>query len=259
MKTKFIAVALVVAAVLLCAGAAAVLSQESPANRPNPAQALGAKLQITVPDFDAGKRSMVDLLLMLAYRYKLPMDFEYITNDALRRPLRFRTGPRTVRGLIAALAALAPGYSADFSHGLVEIYSPEARLDSSNPFNLVVAEYRVHGVDTETADNTLLCTLGQQLHPGSGCGGSTSGGQWGSTKISLEMNNAKVFEILNAIVAQNGRAVWTPIRSTTTSAERGRRYLTNFWDIYPLDPAFEKSAAERLKALFPPAPQAERH
>src|SRR6202011_5143005 len=42
-----------------------------------------------------------------------------------------------------------------------------------------------------------------------GCGGSLAVGQWDPLRISLHLHNVRVYEILNAIVAQNGRAIWT--------------------------------------------------
>jgi hypothetical protein len=203
---------------------------------------------------------MADAVLALAYEHQLPLALECVTREAVQKRLELRLRGQSVRNVIAAISASAPGCRVDFSHGLVDVYSAEARADASDPFNTVVAEYRVVGVDTDTADRMLFCTLGRQLYPHSaGCGGNTAGDQWGNVKITLEMRNAKVYQILNAIVAQNRRAVWTPIRPPGTSPDRRRGYLTNFWSIYPLDPDFEQAVAAGLRSLLPPTARPDPH
>jgi hypothetical protein len=227
--------------------------------QPAPAWTLEGKLRAIVLNFDAGHRPMVDEVLTLAYKYQLPLGLENLTSDAVQKPLDLRVRRSSLGDVITALTGSVPGYRVDFAHGLVEVYSPKARLDASNPFNLVVPEYRVASLDTEMASAMLLCALGTELHPQSaGCGGSSALGQWGPLKITLEIRNARVREILNAIVAQNGRAIWTPISLPTVRELRQGRSLTNFWYIYPLDGPFESAAAERLRGLFLPAAQADK-
>jgi hypothetical protein len=197
---------------------------------------------------------MVEAVLALAYACQLPLALEFISQDAVRGPVDLPVQTGSVREVITAVVDSAPGYRVDFAHGLVDIYSSEARRDPLNPFNLVVPEYRVAGLDTDMADSMLVCTLGDELLPHSGgCGGSSPFGRWGPLKITLEMHNATVYEILNAIVAQNGRAAWTPINLPRVPELRRRRFFTNFWSIYPLDPPFEGAAVEPLRRLFPPA------
>ena len=258
LSLKFTAITLLTMAALGIGGGKTYLSRESPPRGPEEAQTFEEKLKAGIPEFDAGRRPMADAVLALAYRYRLPLAVEHVTRDAVQKPLDLHIRRTSVRDIIAALAASVPGYRVELSHGLVDLYFPDARLEPLNPLNLVVGEYRVSGVDTHMADAMLLCGLGRQLDPTSGgCGGSIAGGQWGPLKITLEMRNAKVYEILDAIVAQNGQAVWTPIKLPKVPELWGHS-LSNFWYIYPLDPPFEAVAAERLRSLFPPSGQAVR-
>jgi hypothetical protein len=202
---------------------------------------------------------MAAALLALAYAHQLPLALECVTRDAVQKPLDVCLRGSTVRNIIAALCASVPGCRVDFPQGLVDVYSAEDRLDPSDLFNIVVPEYRVAGVDTDVADMILFCTLGRQLYPRSGgCGGSTAGDQWGHVKITLEMHDAKIYQVLNAIVAKNGSAIWTPTRSSKTTANSGQRYLTSFWSIYPLDPNFEPAVEARVKALVAPTARSDR-
>jgi hypothetical protein len=208
------------------------------------ARSFGEKIRVTVPRFDADSRSMAELSVQMAYRYELPMAIEYLDRDSLRKPLHLKMRNQSVRQLIAAIAGSLPEYRVDFSQGLVDIYSPTARSDAANPFNKVIHRYGVEGLDTHYADAQLLCALGRQTNPHSGCGGSIAPGQWGDLKITLHIENKRVYEILNAIVAQNGRAIWAPIPAPKMGSPL---ITTNFWYIYPLDPPFQRAVLDRFK------------
>lgn len=211
------------------------------------ASSFSEKLDAIIPDFEASGRPMAEIAVQMAYRYKLPAAIEHVDREALQKPLHLRLRGQTVRGLLAAIVASVPGYRIDFSQSLVDIYTTAARQDPSNPFNMPILHFDVDGLDTHLADAQLLCDIGRQLHGHSGCGGSVAGGQWGDRKITLHLENKRVYEILNAIVAQNGQALWAPI----VQPQYGSQLLTgNFWYVYPLDPTFEGLAMEELQKLL---------
>ena len=234
---------------LLVMGAVASAGGSEPC-RGNHRRALSfaEKLQITVPQFETSGRPMADLAVQMAYSYKLPMAIEHVDREALRKPLHLKLEGQTVRQVLAAVVASVQGYRVDFQQGLVDIYSPAARSDPSNPLNTVINRYDVGGLDTHFADAQLLCDIGRQLHGHSGCGGSSASGQWEKRKITLHIRNKRVYEILNAIVAQNRGALWTPIAPPQVSSPL---ITGNFWYIYPLDSPFERSATGRLQELLP--------
>lgn len=207
------------------------------------ARSFSEKLQASVPRFEAAGRSMAELAVQMAFRYRLPMAIEYLDRNALRMPLHLKMKDQTARQVMASIVGLVPGYRVDFSQGLVDIYSPSARSDISNPLNIVIRRYDVNGLDTHLADSQLLCVLGQQINPHSGCGGSVAPGQWGPLKITLHLESKRVYEVLNAIVAQNGAALWAPVARPVGPS----RMLTNFWYIYPLDPPFQRTILDRFQ------------
>lgn len=226
--------------------AVAVGSAGQGTNRPDRhphALSFSEKIQGKVPKFDACGCSMAELAVHMAHRYKLPMAIEHLDQNALRKPLHLRMNDQTVRQVISSTVGSVPGYQVDFSQGLVDIYSTAARSDASNPFNMMIRKYDVEGLDTHFADTQLLCAIGQQINPNSAWGGSVASGQWGSLKITLHLENKRVYEILNAIVAQNGRAIWTPLAQRLGPS----RTMTNFWYIYPLDPPSQSAVLERIR------------
>lgn len=248
MKVRRIATLLLLVLVMTGADTSARgsgLAQENSTHALSYRERLGS----VVPEFEAGGRSMVDVVVSMAYRYKLPMAIEHVDRRALRRPVSLKFKHQSVRHILAAAVASVPGYRVEFSRGLVDIYSPAARSDPSNPLNAMISHYSVDGLDTHLADAELLCDLAREIHGHAGCGGSVASGQWGNRRITLHLSHRRVFEILNAIVAQNGEALWVPIvRSANHSG-----IMRNFWYIYPLDPSFEGTVVEGLRALLPRA------
>lgn len=223
------------------------MAGQRPQNANDPVNDLNfaEKLKIVVPEFDSAGLPMAEIVVHLAYKYKLPTAIEYADRNSLRKPLQLKLRNRTVHQIILAVVSSIPAYSVDFAEGLVDVYSSDGRRDKSNPLNVEIPRYDANALDTRFADAELFCDLTRQLQPHSGCGGSVAGGQWGNRKITLFLKGMKVYEILNAIVAQNGQALWVPApqQEHTTSITR------DFWYIYPLDAPFETSAVEQLQSL----------
>jgi hypothetical protein len=84
------------------------------------------------------------------------------------------------------------------------------------------------------------------MDPSRGCAGSLAIGQWPSVEITLHLQNAKVYEILNAIVAQNGKAVWTLMARPDALS---KRQSANLWYVYPLQQPFKSTVLERLARI----------
>jgi len=212
-------------------------------------------MQTRIPPLDTSGKTPIEVWLHLAYKYKVPMALEHVSKGAACERLRLRLPRLTLRAALERIASAVPDYRVDFSMGIVDIYSPRARADPKNPFNVVVRKFDVDGMGTHMADAQLLCALSRQLDPTSGgCGGSIAGGQWGKLRITVHLANKRVYEILNAIVAQNGKAVWTPIRPSGGPVGTNVTPSTNFWYIYPLDPAFLSMALEPVETLRPCGP-----
>jgi hypothetical protein len=199
---------------------------------------------------------MAAALLALAYEHQLPLALECVTGEAVQKPLELHMRGQSLRQVITVISASVAACRVDFAQGLVDVYPAEARTDPSDLFNTVIPEYRAVGVDTDMADRMLLCALPPCS---AGCGGSSAGDQWGHAKINLEMRNARVYQILNAIVAKNGRAVWVPVRPSRASFYRSLGYVTNFWNIYPLDPAFEQTVAGAVRGVLTPTARSDPH
>lgn len=241
--SKLFRVAIFVSGVCL-AGASLCSSEQAQASR---SSALGNKLFTRLDRFEGGGKPATELLLGLAYKYRLPMAIEYVDQEASTRPLTVVLRGTTVGQALASIVANMPGYALSVSEGLVDVYSPRAREDPSNELNLVVKNYSVDGVDTVQASADLSCAMGREMHPPRGCFVSIARGQWGPLKITVNIREARVYQILNRIVAQNGSALWTVLQPPDRMTSRGQ----SLWQVCPLEDTYKQSAIERVNSIFP--------
>lgn len=204
-------------------------------------------LETHISSFDSNGKPMMDLVVGLAYRYKIPMALEYVDHRAAAKPIKLRLHQQTVFAVLAKVVGDVPGFKISVTNGLVQVYSPGSRSDPANLLNRVIRSYNVSGVDTEQASAELSCTLARELNPRVMCFSSIVPGQWGKRKITLRARDLKVYQILNEITAQNGEAIWTVLVPPGGLSIPGH----DLWYIYPLTPQTEATVANRLDALFP--------
>jgi hypothetical protein len=193
--------------------------------------------------FDTSGRTLVASVVDLSYKYQLPMALEYVDRDATTRSLNLQFHDESLRQILQAIIRQTPKYRVSFSRGLVDIFAPEARKDPLNLLNKVIKDFTVTQLDTHEADLELSCALGREAGSSGYSGGSIAVGQWQPLKITLHLKNAKAYEILNAIVAQNGKAIWTlMVRPENLSKIQSG----GLWYVYPLQQPFKAVVLERL-------------
>ena len=203
------------------------------------------KLNSRVQRFDTAGKTLVASVVELAFTYELPTAIEYVSREAGTQPLNLDFHNESVRRILETLAARIPGYGVDFSHGVVDLFAAKGREDQSNLLNKTIKDFAVAQLDTHEADFQLFCALGREV--GSQvCGGSLVPGQWGPLKIKLHLQNAKTYEVLNAIVAQNGKAIWT---LTVRPDKLSKIQFGGLWYVYPLQQPFKTVVSERLAII----------
>lgn len=236
------------------AGSSPTRSSKSPAETGS----FHRKLRRRLDAFDASGRPLAELLLSLAYRYKLPMGLEYVDRACATRPLHLKLGAGSLQAVITALVHAVPGYQVDFSQNLADVYAPGARNNSSDMLNAVISQFDASGEDVHRADLDLFCALVRKLNPRSGCGGSIAPGQWRTARVTLHARGKRVYELLNAIVAEVGPAIWTPVVAPESLTLPRSGTLSTLWYIYSEEAPSEELdiAIGRLRDLFPQRPAA---
>jgi hypothetical protein len=201
------------------------------------------RLERRVTRFHSTGKAMTTSVVELAFAYELPTAIEYANPEATTRPLNLDFQNKSVRWILQAIIEQVPGYSVSFSGGIVDVFAARGREDPSNLLNKVIEDFAVSKVDTHEADSQLFCAVVSELYS-QGCLGSIALGQWGPLKITLHLQNARVYEVLNAIVAENGKAIWTVmVRPDQLSALQNG----GIWYIYPLQQPFKAVVSERLE------------
>jgi hypothetical protein len=229
------------------ASVGAVRPRNRTARQLQPQASLDSVLDKRISDYRTSGRTLIATLVDLAYEYKLPMGIEYVDREAAARPIDLEFHDDFLRNILEDVVAQLPEYRVSFLGEVVEVYSPRAREDSSDLLNKPIGNYSVDAVDTRDADLELACALSRELEPASLCGGSITNGQWGPLKITLRLRNARVYEILDAILGQNGRAIWTV---TAVPEKLSNIQVGGLWHIYPLEDSFKATVVDRLSNMF---------
>jgi hypothetical protein len=164
----------------------------------------------------------------------------------MTQPIDLQFHNESVRKILLAIIQQLPDYQISFSEGLVNIFAPREREDRSNLLNTTIGEFNVNEIDASFADYELACALGSKINPSTVCVGSIAKGQLGKQKITLHLRNMKVYEIINAIVAQNGKAAWTVTASRSTLTGHD---ASDLWHIYPLQAPYETIVLDQLSSL----------
>jgi hypothetical protein len=173
------------------------------------AQPLVRRLQGAVKDFDNGGQPLIQTLLRVAAKYDLPMGIEQVTGESVRRPIRVALEHGTVRSLLDLCVKQLPGYAWGIDTGVVNVFGQGERADASNLFNLVVPSFRVENQTIDTASERLEMTIVFQVEKPRGIAGSHLGNaELERRRITLAVRTATVREILNRMVALDGRTVW---------------------------------------------------
>ena len=205
------------------------------------------RLDKRVARFDTSGRSLVATVVDLAFAYQLPTAIEYADHDATTRPLNLQFRGESVREILKTIIRQFPEYGVSFSGGIVDVFAPKAREDTSNLLNTVIRNFAALQVDTHEADFQLFCAVSREVGS-QACGGSLAIGQWGPAKVSLHLQNAKAYEVLNAIVAENGNAIWTVM---VRPEKLSKLQDGGIWHVYPLQEPFKAVVSERLANLKP--------
>lgn len=200
-------------------------------------QKLGRRVR-----FDTAGKTLVASIVELAFTYQLPTAIEYADREATTRPLDLHFQNESVQRVFEAITEQVPGYGVSFSGGIVDVFAARGREDSSNLLNKVIKDFAVSQVDTHEADFQLFCAVSREVGS-QGCFGSIGIGQWEPLKITLHLQNAKVYEVLNAIVAENGKAIWTVMFRPD---ELSKLQVGGIWYVYPLQQPFKADVSERL-------------
>ncbi len=178
---------------------------------------LGQDLQSRLAqnaDFVPTANSQKGLLVEIAKHYKLPMGIEW-AYDLKEKPIISLTPQPTVEALLELVLAQAPSYFMEIKDGVINIRHTSYSEDSRNFLTLRLPEYKAKKVNVFAAEWQLRLEIHRTIHPeqysngfNGGYGQPDRGDGFNISNISYSGKNVKVRDVLNAIVKQNGNALW---------------------------------------------------
>jgi len=208
---------------------------------------LEEKLRARVTHYDSRGQSFVECILELAYQHQLPAAIQYLDRADVQQPLSVKLDGASVEQIISALVT-STGNRVVFSDGFVQVYSPAARSDPSNLLNTFIDDFVIRDLPIREASARLLGLMVQRVSPRAGFGGHVPYGAEPQRELTLRLQKARVYEILDSLIAADGASIWvaaTPRSSSSTPPQAPP------WEIYDLRPATKNLVLERLRHLFP--------
>jgi hypothetical protein len=186
------------------------------------------RLAARVGSFDNHGKWLTATLLEVAAEYHLPMGIEKVTPEALHKSIDVRMRAGTVSGLLDLCVKQLPDYSWSVLAGAVLIYGPDERGQASNLFNFIIPTFSVKDSTMGQADWKLRNDLDLWVAraksgwkpgvkpkgafvPGGIEGSYISDPELEKVRISLSTHGAPIREVLNRMVALQGRAVWVAL------------------------------------------------
>lgn len=233
-------------------GIVALTTQAVVGREPHEGPPFESRLDASVEVFDSEGRTLVENVLNLAYQYRLPMGIEYVDRGAVTQGLRLQLRGKSVREILSSVVAQVPQYRISFSGGCVRLYSPKARDDPSSLLNALVENFQVSEMDLQEVSAAVFEALVHKMAPKTAIVESTAVATLGPSRMTLRLRNAKVYEILDTVVAKHGAAVWV----VRVPPEGLRTLKGTLWYIYPLEPPdpWRGVVLGDVNSLFPRKP-----
>jgi len=171
----------------------------SGASRP---EDLSVKLSKRVANYNLGMSNFVDALLHVSSDFQIPMGVVWVNTPAARAELAFAWKDATVQEIIEAIGKTQPGYGVRVRNGVLHVSPPALIPDQENFLTLKIKTFEVHNDYLEVASSKLHDLIKPRL------GGTSIGLSGNEPRISLEMKDSTVEEIMDALVIASRRKIW---------------------------------------------------
>jgi len=168
--------------------------------RPPQADDLTVKLSKRVSSYDIGPLSLVGALLRVSDDFRVPMGIIWVDSPSGRAERRFAWKDATVQEIIETIAKTKPGYQVEVSHGVVHLFPPIP--DGQNFLKLKIREFNSQHDYIEMASFKLHLLVTPRRY------GQISVGVTGDSRVTLELKDATVENILDALVVNSNRKIW---------------------------------------------------
>jgi hypothetical protein len=205
-----------------------------------------------VEAFEIQNRNMIDALLILGQREHIGIGIDYIDDVALERRITLQLHQTTLAEVLDAITRYF-GYRWS-SHGrVVTVTHSGAIRRRRNLLNRRIATFKVSTMPLELAGCRLRSAFYFGVHLKSvGLVGDCPYGGAEQTIDGLDMKNATVRQILDALIAQRGNGAWI-VQQPPGTMDKDLGY--GFWKLLAYDrPDGQYSRSLQIRGLGLPRP-----
>lgn len=175
---------------------------------------------------------MFDALLLFGQQEHIGVGIDYIDSAALQQRVTIQLRAAPVADVLDAITHRF-GYRWSTNGRVVRVTHPGAMAGSRNLLNTRIAKFKVSDVPLEQADCNLKGALYSALHPKStGIVGDCPYGGIEYRVGPLNVKNATVGQILDALVSQHGNGAWV-VQQPQWTMDKDLGY--GLWRVLPYD------------------------
>ena len=210
------------------------------ASPPTVSEQLRARLRTTIPNYNLRAKNFIDALTRVAGEFQIPMGIAWINTPGARHDLSLSWTNATLQDIIEAVTKTQPGFQVQVGDGIVHIRNPKVIPPEQDFLTLRVNRFEVNNEHVDFVSRKLHDLVKLTLSPpkpqsGPGGIGGSPGYNLDEAKISMEMHNVTVEEILDRMALSSTKRIWIVTFSDdpTVTATGIRRTLT-LWNTFPI-------------------------
>jgi hypothetical protein len=168
-----------------------------------------ATLSKEVAAFNVRGLCLVDALLTLGNQEQVPLGIEYVTREALEKPISDDFHNATVGQIVQVLLGRGRGYTWRVRDGVLNVSHRSVASGQANLLDRVLPKFAITKCTVQVASHGLYMDLYMHLHPETtGWAGDFNPGNPQNLIGPLELRNAPVRQILNRLVSANKKGAW---------------------------------------------------
>lgn len=234
MRPQFAIKAVALFCTLWCAGTAVARAQEL--------APLNARLRAHVPNYSVSAPDFPSALLGAAGKFKLPMGIVWIDTPSARMPVELSWKKASVREIIEGIARTQPGYAMAIKGDILHVFPARAVPDRQDFLLLRVKKFAIRDELVQVASRQLGDIAVRIVSPPPPSQPGARGGIIGSAmstieypKVSLDVSNDTIEEILDALAVGSPRKIWiVTFEDDSKLTPTGFRRTRSLWNKNPI-------------------------
>ena len=178
---------------------------------PEESHDIERKLARRITTFKAEGVNFLEALHDLARNERIPMGVEWVKTPTATSTLELKLHNASVQQVLDALVRTQPSYEWQLEGGLVHVFPRALMADRHNFLNLHIRSFTAKEKELPLASRDLRHEVQRLINPElykAGWGGHTAIGAGEEKKLSVELRDATVRQILDALVLAHQEAIW---------------------------------------------------